>query len=502
MVTADRTFQAYYTKSDPITDYMVGMLNLQPSDTVFEPCGGDGVFVDKILALNSSQKIVVYELNPQATALLKDKYNHYGNVTVKETDTLLDPSIVTHRLKASKIIGNPPYGAVFGEEAKARIQRVYKGIYSKESYTLFLYACILSLCNGGRLSFIVPDTFLSLHRHRSLRELILTYTKIEELLLFPSNFFPGVNFGYANLCIITLERSNDVAKNFSNTFRVYKDFVTVDDIGKPKRNGIKLVQGDVLRNVDSSFLITDNTGLSDLINGKSSVKVGDMASCVTGFYSGDDKSYLHPISKEIRNAKRYSVVAPEAVHNGTLTDEEKVKGIAGGNCMVPIVKGGNKRYSKPDEWFMDWSTKAVSEYRKSRKCRFQNSTFYFKQGIAVPMVRSGQLTAALIDNRLFDQSIVGIFPHDSRWLFYLLGFLNSRACSYAINLINPSTNNSANYIKQLPVIKPAEEDFDEVTSIVTQLARGLDEESSMRAQDRLNVIFDRMYNFSCSTQVK
>lgn len=165
MVTADRTFQAYYTKSDPITDYMVGMLNLQPSDTVFEPCGGDGVFVDKILALNSSQKIVVYELNPQATALLKDKYNHYGNVTVKETDTLLDPSIVTHRLKASKIIGNPPYGAVFGEEAKARIQRVYKGIYSKESYTLFLYACILSLCNGGRLSFIVPDTFLSVTIH-------------------------------------------------------------------------------------------------------------------------------------------------------------------------------------------------------------------------------------------------------------------------------------------------------------------------------------------------
>ena len=44
---ADKTYQAYYTKSDPITDYMVSMLNLQPSDTVFEPCGGDGVFVDK-----------------------------------------------------------------------------------------------------------------------------------------------------------------------------------------------------------------------------------------------------------------------------------------------------------------------------------------------------------------------------------------------------------------------------------------------------------------------
>lgn len=495
MVTADRTYQAYYTKSDPISDYMVGMLNLQPQDTVFEPCGGDGVFIDKILALNSSQRIIVYELNPNATALLKDKYNQYGNVSVKETDTLLDPSILTHRLKASKIIGNPPYGAVFGDDVKAKIQKVYKGIYSKESYTLFLYACIQSLCNGGRLTFIVPDTFLSLHRHKGLRELILTHTKIEELLLFPSNFFPGVNFGYANLCIITLERSNNVTMNLAHSFRVYNNFASVDDIDKPKKNGIMLVQGNVLRNVDSSFLITDNSALSDLLNGKSSVKVGDIASCVTGFYSGDDKHYLHPISKEIRNAKRYSVVSLDTVHNGALTEDEKENGIADNNFMVPIVKGGNRRYTKPDEWFMDWSSKAVSEYRQSRKCRFQNSSFYFKQGIAVPMVRSGQLTAALINNRLFDQSIVGIFPHEKQWLYYLLGFFNSRACSYAINLINPSTNNSANYIKQLPVIKPTREEFDEVTSIVGQLANGTNDAETLSAQNRLNVIFNKIYNF-------
>lgn len=494
MVTTDRTYQAYYTKSDPISDYMVGMLNLQPTDTVFEPCGGDGVFIDKILAINSSQKIMIYELNPQATALLKDKYNHYGNVTIKETDTLLDPTILTHRLKVSKIIGNPPYGAVFGDDAKAKIKKVYKGVYSKESYTLFLYACIQSLSNGGRLSFIVPDTFLSLHRHKGLRELILTHTKIEELLLFPSNFFPGVSFGYANLCIITLERSNNVAMNLANRFPVYNNFLSVDDIDKPKKNGITLIQGNVLRNVDSCFLITDNSALSDLINGKNTVKVGDIARCVTGFYSGDDKHYLHPVSKEIRNAKRYSVVLPDAVHHGKLTEEEKTNGIAGNNFMVPIVKGGNKRYTKPDEWYMDWSSKAVAEYRKSRKCRFQNSSFYFKQGIAVPMVRSGQMTAALINNRLFDQSIVGIFPADKHWLFYLLGFFNSHACSRVIDLINPSTNNSANYIKQLPIIMPTPEEFDEVTSIVKQIADGADDSENYSALSRLNTIFDSMYN--------
>jgi adenine-specific DNA-methyltransferase len=496
MVTIDKTYQAYYTKSDPISDYMVSMLNLQPTDTVFEPCGGDGVFIDKILTINSCQKILVYELDPQATSLLEKKYSNYTNVTVKKTDTLLDTSILTHNLRVSKIIGNPPYGAVFSEDVKAKIQKVYKGIYSKESYTLFLYVCIQSLRNGGRLSFIVPDTFLSLHRHKILRELILKYTKIDELLLFPSNFFPGVNFGYANLCIITLERSNNVPMNLANTFCVYKNFTSVNDINRPKKNGIKLVQDKVLHNIDSCFLITDSTSHTDLINGKSSVKVGDIADCVTGFYSGDDKHYLHPISKEIRNSKKYSVVSLDTVHKGTLTEMEKVNGIVGNCFMIPIVKGGNKRYTKPNEWFMDWSNEAVSEYRKSRKCRFQNSSFYFKQGIAIPMVRSRQLTAALINNRLFDQSIVGVFPHDKRWLLYLLGFFNSRACSYAINLINSSTNNSANYIKQLPIIKPTEEIFNEVTSIVKKLECDLNEDAGKRAQDRLDLIFDSLYKFS------
>ena len=42
-------YQAHYTKSDPILNYMTGMLDFHPYDSILEPCGGDGVFVDKIL---------------------------------------------------------------------------------------------------------------------------------------------------------------------------------------------------------------------------------------------------------------------------------------------------------------------------------------------------------------------------------------------------------------------------------------------------------------------
>ena len=47
------TYQAYYTKSDPILNYMTGMLHFHPQDSILEPCGGDGVFVDKILGMMS-----------------------------------------------------------------------------------------------------------------------------------------------------------------------------------------------------------------------------------------------------------------------------------------------------------------------------------------------------------------------------------------------------------------------------------------------------------------
>jgi len=72
------------------------------------------------------------------------------------------------------------------------------------------------------------------------------------------------------------------------------------------------------------------------------------------------------------------------------------------------------------------------------------------------MISSSSITGSLIDGRLFDQSIVGIFPRQDYQdlIYYLLGFFNSKACNNLIRTINISTNNSANYIKKIPLIIP------------------------------------------------
>lgn len=490
------TYQAYYTKSDSILNYMTDILHLQPQDSILEPCGGDGVFVDKILEKYPLSTITIFELNPDAVGLLREKYKKEKNVRIKETDTLLDNEVISCGNHFDKIIGNPPYGARNDERKKALLNRLYADLYTKESYTLFLYACTRCLNENGELSFIIPDTFLSLHRHIAIRKFLLTNTIIRELALFPSSFFPGISFGYANLCIITLKKSSDLQKNLGNNIIIRTGFKSVGDLEDRCKGTTRIVsQRAIYEGVGAAFMFNSTEQLTSLINNESTKRIGDIADCVTGFYSGDDKKYLHPLDESIKNAKKYTCVNVKDIRFTTLTEEEKVLGIKTHQCFVPIMKGGNVEYLKPSQWFMDWSIHALCEYRKSKKCRFQNSTFYFKKGIGIPMIRSSKLTGALIDGRLFDQSIVGVFPNDETWTYYLLGFFNSTICSELINAINPSTNNSANYIKKIPFIQPSNEIRVQVEEIVKTIVSELEQgESNITiSQKKLDEIFINLY---------
>ena len=232
-----------------------------------------------------------------------------------------------------------------------------------------------------------------------------------------------------------------------------------------------------------------------MINDRNIKRIGDIASCVTGFYSGNDKIYLHPVNYEIRNSKRYICANSENIRTTPLSQKEKECGISGTACLVPIVKGGNIEYVKPNHWLMDWSIQAITEYRQSKKCRFQNTDFYFKNGIGIPMIRSSKLTGALIDGRLFDQSIVGVFPKDETWVYYLLGFFNSSVCTELVNAINPSTKNSANYIKKNPFVTPCDDVIFKVEvlveNIVTTLKSGKSDIEAERKE--LDEIFTNLY---------
>ena len=475
---------------------MTGMLNFDPHDEILEPCGGDGVFIDKILEHNPDAHVNIFELNTSAVIGLKEKYSAKPGISVKETDTLLDTEIISCTQRYDKIIGNPPYGARNDEKKKNLLNKLYSDLYTKESYTLFLYACTRCLKENGELCFIIPDTFLSLHRHLSIRKFLLTNTKIRELALFPSSFFPGINFGYANLCIITLKKSSEISQNMNNEIVIRTNFKSVEELENSNCGTRKIIsQKSVYDGVGSAFMFNSTDKVASLINNEDLKKIGDIASCVTGFYSGNDKNYLHPLNSEIKNSKKYICAKIENIRKSDLSQEEKVSGITEDDYLVPIVKGGNIEYVKPNHWFMDWSAQAISEYKQSKKCRLQNSDFYFKNGIGIPMIRSSKLTGALIEESLFDQSIVGVFPKEEKWIFYLLGFFNSSVCTELINAINPSTNNSANYIKKIPFIVPCDETKNKVDALVQNIIATLKNGDTNIETDKKEIdeIFANLY---------
>jgi adenine-specific DNA-methyltransferase len=113
---------------------------------------------------------------------------------------------------------------------------------------LFLYRCIELLKEDGLLTFIIPDTFLNLHMHKALRSYILKTTKIIKLSLFPSSFFSGVNFGYANLSIITLQKNCKQNNCLNNQYSEPLKIQTY-------------TQKDIFSNPEHAFFISDNKSI-------------------------------------------------------------------------------------------------------------------------------------------------------------------------------------------------------------------------------------------------
>jgi adenine-specific DNA-methyltransferase len=497
-------YSSYYTNSEYITDYMVKMLDFNENHLILEPSAGDGVFLDALLKRHPLANVDAYDLNPKAIEVLNAKYSSKDNIKVYESDTLLDADLdmkVFMNGDYDRVIGNPPYGAWQDYEKRANLKNIYKGFYVKETYALFLLRCISLLKENGKLTFIIPDTFLNLHMHNKLREFILLNTKIHEILMFPSKFFPGVNFGYSNLTIITVEKS-DKEKALSNNVKIISNLKKVSDIeditnrtNLEKYEVVDIPQKEIYDSVDMAFLIKAGSEIRNLINNPK-LTLGDFADCVTGIYTGNNKAYFKALNSKVRNPTKCDLVEENEIEYDYLNYDNLLDGIDGERHFIPVTKGNAGMYHRKNEWFIDWGKDALHHYRTDKKARLQNSKYYFRKGIAVPMVKSKKIKANLINNQVFDQSVVGIFPKEEKYLNYLLALLNSDIVNSIIQTINHTANNSANYLKKVPIVLPENKgELEHVNTLVEQMINYIELNNTVneKIQNEINVIFKKLY---------
>lgn len=161
------TFCSYYTKSEDITSYMVGKLGIVDNDMILEPSAGEGIFIDEVLETNRTVQIDALDINSEAIAILKKKYENNDAVIVRETDTLLDEQLDSYSISQlwlkqtdtlfdtqldrfnalgghySKVIGNPPYGAWQDYEKREILKKSLQDIMLEKH--IHCFCCGVSL---------------------------------------------------------------------------------------------------------------------------------------------------------------------------------------------------------------------------------------------------------------------------------------------------------------------------------------------------------------------
>lgn len=462
-------YRAFYTDDDALVSYMVDLLDPRPGQRCLEPSAGAGHFISAVLDACPEIEIIAFDISHDALRNLRNSFGNEASVHIQEQDFLaLGSDLFDDGIEYDRIIANPPYGAWQEQERREWLKHKFSGLYVKESYALFVALGMEKLAAGGRAVFILPETFLYIHMQKALRSRLLQDYTITSIDVFPSFLFPGVNFGYAKLCIISIDKKRP-APDHQIQIRTSSTTQELVDGGGVSS---QVNQASILLRDAHTFPLGGYDKETHLIDSYE-LRLGDVASCVTGIYSGNDQLFVRRAESNARGAAKYPQVD---MHDVGRFDScpDIFSGFAGSERFVPMLKGGGVRFYKPVAWYFDWSKGAVEHYKTDKKARFQNSGFYFRKGIGFPMVSSGGASASVIEpNWIFDQSVVGIFPHNQDHYWYILAFLNSEICWRLLRKINPSANNSAKYIKRLPLVLPESEKMHWFSKVVGSYVSGL-----------------------------
>jgi hypothetical protein len=454
-----KILKQYFTDANDIKCLMCQLLGNVTGLSVLEPSVGYGAFLSGLIG--SPIKIDAVDIDSDALEITKEKFGHL-ELTLHHKDfiKIFDneiPDEVDAICKSyyDAVISNPPYGLYFDLEYRRQLKKKYPNFYVKESYGLFFMLAILRLKENGRYVFLVPDTFLTSISHKPLREFIIKNAAPSHIIRFPSKRFETVNFAYGNLCIIAGNR-----KKLEELDTVYwsdlfhnENSLNLKTVFQSSVAAKKIIQ-QVSTGWNSGMLGEDTKYFADHI------LLGDLAECRTGIYTGDNQRFIGFDPARVTRRINGHPIEWGQVKCEELTVEEMESGIKDGNDYVPLIRGGHRQPFEQPSSAVHWSVESVCFYKTNKKARLQNASYYFRRGISVPMVSTRRISAAIMENAVFDQGVVGVFPKAERDISFLLIYLNSSLASRRIKEItNGSANNSANYLKRLPVPKLTDEQY-------------------------------------------
>jgi hypothetical protein len=422
---------AYYTPPATVAHILavIGSDRIHQAGKIIEPSGGDGIFVQGLLEAGANPSCIeVWDIDKDTELSIEQL-----NVAWSLGDTLkrdITPGLF------DVVVGNPPYlnkRSAYIRENKGWLTKKFKEVGASETYVMFTYACAKGLQEGGRLGFVLSDTFLSLGTHRRFRDWLLENTKIVEISLAPARLF---NVAVSTV-ILVVERCSDARSRDENTVRYfdrvpdethYGDAAYLHEI---RQDDLRLTPNHAFASVDPALLKL-------------------FATCPSLMSAGLDGH----IGMHTRNNERYLVPADGST--------AQAAAVASGDLMPYLKTGGIIDYWSPVREYIRWDA-------TSRKAYVIPRTHYFgQQGVAISGI-SARLSARLLEAGCYwDTNKVMGFRNDTGLSdATVVGLLNSRLYNYlAKGVLNTTASIQIDDLRRLPLIPMLIEQIERVHQLV------------------------------------
>lgn len=460
------TLKQYFTDAFEVNSAMAELLGDIDGMTLLEPSVGNGALLSGLRG--SPKHVDAIDVDPVVLAYTKQRH---AEMSVDAhcadfIDLFVDGPMFLDRTHLRQgydaVISNPPFGLFFSPEYRRRLKSSFPDLYVRESYGLFLAFSLMVLRENGRYVFLLPDTFLTSKNHSSLRRYIFDVGAPSHIIRFPSRRFETVNFGYGNLCIIAGNKRRTSPQTSLTWVEAFDDHIPI--LQHPKSASYSFSGTDLENFIESGWRASMCEVRSET---QGWTTLGEVADCKTGIYTGDNGQFIGFDAARVSKRLNGHSINWGKVFDSELTLLEQQQGLSGAKTYVPLIRGGHRSFAEQTAWALRWDSEALKFYKTDKKARLQNANYYFRPGLAVPMVTSRRLSASLMDGAVFDQGVVGVFPFNLKEREGLLLYLNSSIATDLRNeLVNGSANNSANYLKRMPVPILSESDASEATGIV------------------------------------
>lgn len=407
---------AYFTPSQIVSD-----IDIPVGKTVLDNCAGTGTFILSIIKKEHSPKqITLRDIDELSLNIAKVNFvlffNQIDELINTEPKNVLAPDEVVE--KFDYIMTNPPYGAKLDKTIKKQLLIDYPTLKTTETFSIALYNSISKLSKNGKMSIVLPESFLYVDTHINIRRYLFNLSKNIKIRHF-GNAFKGIMSKIIRI---------DIETNTNNEINI-----------KILNNNIEcLISNDILvKNNYRPPYITDlqDIDILDKISKTDSFTLENKCKFGLGIVTGNNDLHL----------KKHFFKGLEAIFTGKELNAFK--------------------FDKP-KYYIDFEPQKLQQVAPTN--------LYRQNKICYSFISNKIITVVDTEHSLVLNSINFFIPDKNIDLKALSTFLNSEVISFIYQTLCKSIKVLRNHIENLPIPKTFFDNINILNNFYEQSEKSID----------------------------